>query len=425
MEKVFDVIIAGGGIAGGLAAAILDDANPDLELLLLEKDRSFGGRLRSTALDRERFGYGLGIVGETLFHFWDKILKKDPESLDLPSFATGEVNNLGILSGSKLTTIRFADSINPEGAHSIIGNAIKREWGGIEELLEISRDSKEAKQAFAKTFGGNKKSSAAILLEHLARLWGVANIWKANTYALIERLRRGQQRFYKGDWDGAFSHLIERIIAKNKLTLKTDCQIIRGSHEDGLWSLESKSGIFKGKKLLVAHSPWDSAMWLPKESMGPDILGLTLKTKPVSVLCISGQLVGAAADLDVMLFPAENVRAALGAGGEICFQYAVDYDLSHNNDALAKLVKRLHRARKKLLKAQPDLEISGDHLVLLPVGWSQSCNHNEREWLDKLDPNRLQSPNLAFCGDAYGPHLNGEKNLVESVNLACRAILSP
>ena len=58
MEEKFDVIIAGGGIAGVLAATRINEVNPNARILLLEKEPRLGGRLKSTSKDDNRWGQG-------------------------------------------------------------------------------------------------------------------------------------------------------------------------------------------------------------------------------------------------------------------------------------------------------------------------------------------------------------------------------
>ena len=114
-QNQFDVIVAGAGIAGTLAALRLavghlaqaGDFSP-LKILLLEKEAVPGGRLRSLDDGDERpaWGYGLNGVSKPLIEFWQQTMRSDPDSVwDPDGFAAKEQDTLGILSGSELSTL--------------------------------------------------------------------------------------------------------------------------------------------------------------------------------------------------------------------------------------------------------------------------------------------------------------------------------
>ena len=100
-------------------------------------------------------------------------------------------------------------------------------------------------------------------------------------------------------------------------------------------------------------------------------------------------------------------------------QATLNFELTLSAPDVVKAVKRLRRARKKLLAAVPDLKTEGDHIALLPVAWSQPLAPNERKIMAKLGDYNFQKKHLAFCGDAYGPHLEGDKNIIGSAMKAC------
>ena len=100
-------------------------------------------------------------------------------------------------------------------------------------------------------------------------------------------------------------------------------------------------------------------------------------------------------------------------------QATLNFELTLSAPEVVKAVKRLRRARKKLLAAVPELKVDGDHIALLPVAWGQPLAPNERKVMAKLADFKFQAKHLLFCGDAYGPHLEGDKNIIDSALKAC------
>ena len=126
MENSYDVIIAGGGLAGILAAVKLHQAQPDLSILLLEKEAQLGGRLRRQDVANNQWNYGFYAIHAALFDVWDQLLKTDPEAPDLPTYARGTVEDGGILAAQHITPINVRQLFSPEGARAIAGGALAR-----------------------------------------------------------------------------------------------------------------------------------------------------------------------------------------------------------------------------------------------------------------------------------------------------------
>ncbi|MEN9834472.1 MAG: dependent oxidoreductase, partial [Pseudomonadota bacterium] len=73
-EQIYDVIVAGGGISGVMAAAKIAAANPNAKVLLIEKEAALGGRLRQSTAELPRPGYGLSAVSDALYEAWQETL---------------------------------------------------------------------------------------------------------------------------------------------------------------------------------------------------------------------------------------------------------------------------------------------------------------------------------------------------------------
>ena len=72
--KHYDVIIAGAGIAGTLAASRLHHTSPKTTIALIDQNPSIGGKLRSTIWKNQQFSYGMETLSKKLFEFLKNFL---------------------------------------------------------------------------------------------------------------------------------------------------------------------------------------------------------------------------------------------------------------------------------------------------------------------------------------------------------------
>lgn len=418
MEMVFDVIIAGGGLAGILTALRIHEARPEYKILILEKERAVGGRLKLTSPETGLWSCGLNRISKELSLFWDQELKKDPEAKDLPAFITRESLRVGVVSGTQITELSQTELFAKEGAKAIAGEAAVRDWVHVETLGDADEENRSQDQVFSQIWPTTRKSPSALVLEHIFKAYGVSDIWKANTRNLMKLAQLNQGYIFSGNWDEAITQLLARPDLNDQLTVKTKCRIAKSFYKDEIWELISEGGAFRGKRLVVAQPPWDALLWLSPEQMPPTIASITTKTTPTSVVVLSENIISAYDLPDTLLIPSEEVQVIVNPNKEICFQATLDYELTLQAPNVVKAIKRLRRARRKLLKAFPNLLISGDHLALVPVGWSHLISQSDKRWLKKFESLDFQSERLAFCGDCYGGEINGDKNLIGSVGIA-------
>lgn len=415
MTEVYDVIIVGGGLAGALMATRIHDVTPDASLLILEKESVLGGRMSSTSRERHHWGYGMSGISRGLFDFWNQSMKLDPESQDLPHFATGSFESLGILAAGKMTTVAWREAFAKEGARALAGGAAVRDWGLVEKFTQAVTSGQKADQVFSHAFEGNRKSPSALVVEQLAQCWGISELWAATSLAVIERSELWASGLVKGRWNEAVTAMLESPRLKERLTIKTEARVLDArQEEETVWSVKSEQGMFNGKRLVVAHSPWEAIQWLPKEYWPTALLTVASKTKPASVVILTESIKKSAPLPDTILIPAEGVQAMVEEH-EVCFQATLNFELTLQAPEVGKAIKCLRRARKKLCQAIPELELEGEHLTLLPVGWAQPTAASDRRWMEKLEKGNFQSLDLAFCGDAYGESFDGDKNLMASV----------
>lgn len=147
----FDIVVAGGGIAGVLTAARLALAVPQARIGLLEKDPTLGGRLRGTNREAQVFGYGLNAASDALFQFLRQtMLAAEPEGgLEAP--VDRRQQRVGVLSGNKISEVEIDQWFSAKGARMLGGMVAAREWPEVEEILRAKKPaSTEAEQASTK-----------------------------------------------------------------------------------------------------------------------------------------------------------------------------------------------------------------------------------------------------------------------------------
>ena len=409
-----DVIIAGSGMAGLLALSRLSRERPDWTFTLLERESWHGGRMRPSLPVEGARSCGLQAGTRDLLHFVC-------ESLGTPNFddILRPIRSVGVMTGQKIQELSFEELTTPAMARAIAGGAATKDWGKVEELLGAETLSDDAVTHLWK---GDKKSAALVPLEQLAHYWGVPELAGSSMRPLQSGFRAAKQGLWTGRWDQLFDELIADLRSTNRLRLVTRAQIMAARFDEKVWTLSSTQGTFLAPKLVVAQSPWEAILWLPKDNWPSRLINIASKTKPVSLVTLS-ELNSFNALPDLLFVTAEDVQM-VHLDGQICFQTPINFELTVQAPAVGKAVKRLKRARKKLAQIYPDLgPEGGEHLALLSVGWTHSIHPPEYKWFEKLDAAHIQQSHLAFAGDGIGAEASSDLNLIRSVKDAVNALL--
>ncbi len=414
----YDLIVAGAGVSGLLAAHRYCLANPEHKVIVLEKENRAGGRLGT--IEGDSRGTGFNAITPRLYEFWNQAIKHDPEADDLPTLVSGKQTQAAVLMGNKFSVFGTKLLCSDKGARALGGLAAQRQWSDVQKLFD-------AEDRFDKTFAdvwkAPRKSPATMVLETYAQAFGITNIWEATPGAIAERSSFYTSEPYTGDWSPALKALTKTFEESGQLTITTNARIINADHDGDEWHLKTAQGAIFGDKLVVAQAPWLASQWLPKKLWPTQLLTVVSKTKPVSLVTLSCPVEsGSTSELaQIIMIPSESVQASVSPK-EIVFQATIDYELSLQAPDVVKAVKRLKRAHRKLLAAVPEIKTGIERVALVPVGWAQTPTAQERKHLDRLKIDAVQDRHLAFCGDAYGQSLNGDDNLIESVVAACEAI---
>ena len=418
-----DIAICGAGLGGMLTALRLSKLLPDKTISILDKDPNPAGRLRTSNKEKKTFASGAHLMPSSL---WE-ILLRIGQDWD-PDFnpQVKVVESVGVLAGKNISHLPFSNLGLRAGAEVIGGRPAGRDWEtSVEQGLkkELSDQEKRSISALSKSTHVKRKKPAGVVIGHMASLAGVPDAWSSSPKSLLERMEWANQKFYLGDWSQIFSSLLEK--APN-IEICSDTLVTAAvQKENGNWQLKTNQGVFESKFLVVGTSPWETIKWMDKNLMPIPILNLALKSKPTSIVTYAVKLKQPLPNLGEMTYiAAENCTALYGGDHEICFVCHLDYELSLSAPEVVKAVKRMRRSCKKLL-AYLDLDqevVSFDHISLLPVGWTQSGGHMERALIQKINLEILCKETLIFVGDSYGPSLNSDENLSESVQNAIEYI---
>lgn len=461
----FDVVIAGGGAAGVLAAARLALSRPAGRIALLEKDPTLGGRLRGTDRAAQVHGYGLDAASDGLYEFWRQtLLAGDGHEGEGKLPSDRRQQRVGVMAGNKIAEVAIDLWFTAKGARMLGGLVAAREWPEVEEIFRAGATgagapvpapakaqrkgatlAAPAEAAEDEAEGGDeeeeeaeatldhpvshywkrtRKAASAEVLEHFACAFGIPDVWTASAAAVAERARYYASRLHAGVWDEAIQQLTSRPWFKERVTVLTNTRVVDAERLGDVWTLSTDAGPLTGLALVVAQPPWQAMAWLKRSLWPAQLLHVASKTKPVSTVVLSEHVETPELDIpDVVLVPSERAQIVRNGPREICFQATIDFELSMQAPAVVKAVRSLKRARKKLLMMYPGSVSETGHIALIPVAWAQPPAQAERRWLLRATKKSPNTPALAFCGDAYGDSYDGDANVVKSLLGACEAVV--
>jgi hypothetical protein len=272
---------------------------------------------------------------------------------------------------------------------------------------------------------------------------GITDLWSTPPDAFRERVGYHTGPLKRGPWQVAIAESLQKYVDAGIITLTTDCRVMSATFDgilpdpsksaassakvafaEGSWQLTTTKGVFVAPRLVVAQPPWQGLMWLPKHFWPSSLLAMASKVKPVSAVTLTERIEkSAAGDLpDIIMIPAEGVQAIRSSEDEITFQATIDFEISVQAPEVVKAVKRLKRARKKLLAARAGCMSENERIALVTVAWGQSAVVSETRLLQRMAKANLGSGNLAFCGDCYGASYVGDQNVIKSVVSATNII---
>jgi hypothetical protein len=409
----FDILIAGGGVAGVLAASRLGAAFPHAKIGLLEQSPEVGGRLRSSMQVEGEWGYGLSLVSPQLFDYLQQSLSSSLErELDVSEVIERRQHQLGFLSGGKLHRLRQHEVFFSIGAKILGGNAAANQWQEVWDIVSDPARSAETLAKQGKQFG---KNPAATVLTQFGPFCGIADMWHVPLGAIAARAKALAAGPYFGCWEKVLQELLRAGTATN-LQVVTACPIARARLEGEQWQLHTAKGSMQARWLLIAQSPWEAVEWLDKKSCHPWLWAMASQTTPTSAVVLVERIIAEGGDKEIstVFVPAEEtVVYRLGDSCLTC-QTIIDFENSLNSPAVVKAIKQLRRAVGKYKKNYPELTTAGEYLALKAVAWPHMGYSRALKREFAYDASFRQS----FCGDAYGSSFLPDENLIESVTNA-------
>ena len=282
-KETFDVIIAGGGLAGCLVAARLASSKPQAKLALFEKSFVFGGRALGVSWQDKFWGCGMNSLSNKLSEFIKNTIASCDLSGEIYADSSSLSSDVQVLSGGRLTSLESRSILTLKGTKALlaIGKAAPK-WQDFESCLA---GDEKSHLSLEKALDLKKNKAWQPLLKAWGALLGVAECNKASSNILKDRLEyicslkeSFSQLDFLGDLLCAPSQQVEKYL---------DNPILSCTKEDQFWLIESKQGSFSTKNLIVAQTPWDAYVWLDKKYFPKPILDIASRSKPISLVTLA------------------------------------------------------------------------------------------------------------------------------------------
>lgn len=416
-DSFFDIIIAGGGLAGLLALTRLRQIHPSAKILLLEKETHPGGRLR-TAEGKENPGAGgLHYISRDLFDFLNRTLIGCAVGEDF-SLPNQNSQTLGVLQGKKLDEIPLTELCSAKFAKIIGGNSAVKHWENFSEKLKQRTDDL-AFQALGKTLNIAKKDPFLDVLNIMSIPLGILNPSFATLASFEQRSHYISQGLYGGSW----SSVIERMIHWSEAQTILGKAILDSSFSNGRWELTLENEKVSAKTLVVAQSPWDTLPWLKRENAPGALVNTALKFSPMSVVSLVIHFQEDAELPDRILIPSEKSQVFQLSKHEYAIQVIIDYETFLDAPRVVQAVKQVKRSKVKICKQLNLPEPVEEFLSLRPIAWCHDADYDARKQVEDFDISKLNSKQLVFCGDAYGASYDPDQNLIKSVLATCSTLI--
>lgn len=143
MENLYDVLIAGGGMSGVLAASQLLEEHKDWKVAIVDKESRLGGRLASLNPEYGSWGYGLNRISSEIYKLLDQRLKCSLDNEDLSAFRAKDDSRFGVLSAGKVSETSISDVFHEKGGvRDIGGAAAQRDWSRVAALMDTVTNEK-------------------------------------------------------------------------------------------------------------------------------------------------------------------------------------------------------------------------------------------------------------------------------------------
>ncbi len=417
-DNVFDIIIAGAGLAGLLALTRFRQIHPSAKILLLEKESRLGGRLRVPEGKENLGSGGLHYVSLELYDFLNRTLAGCFSSEDDFSLPKETPHKLAILQGKKLDEILLSEVCSSQFAKILGGNSAAKQW---EKFIETFKNRSEEfnYQSLGKTANITKKDPFLDVLNIMSIPLGIVDPWFATSQSFEQRSHYIERGFFGGPWND----FIEKILNWAEAECMMGKPILDSNYEKGEWDLHLENEHVYSKVLVVAQSPWEAINWLKRDHAPVNLINLALKFSPLSAVSLNLYF---EKDLDLpdrILIPSEKTQVFQLSKRHYCIQSLIDYETFLDAPRVVQAVKQVKRSKTKICKQLSLPDPLEDFLSLRPVAWAHDAHYNSRKQVEDYDASKMNSKSLVFCGDAYGASYDPDQNTIKSLLAACSTVV--
>ena len=99
----------------------------------------------------------------------------------------------------------------------------------------------------------------------MASCWGIPDIWSTNCEILLEKANEYSASHLNGQWAEAAKQLAHQANHEHQLKVYLSTHILNANYQEEKWQLSTTGGKLKAPQLIIAQSPWDTILWLPKD----------------------------------------------------------------------------------------------------------------------------------------------------------------
>lgn len=419
----YDVVIAGGGMSGFLAAAHLAAQKSGASIHLIEAEKQCGGRLRSSRRESQRWGFGNNMISKELAAFLTETMTRIYPQWSMSQYLIQDLSEVGFCSGGKITKFSYSDILRSAGFKAMGGRAAAKEWSEAQE--QVLSGAKPQFDSVSKALSIKRNGASGTVLSQVGKAIGVPDIWSAPLELLKSKFQISDAendprdssaestQLITGYFDDLIDDSLELLQHDGFISLARQCRLLEVKQEENFWLLQTEKGPVRARELIMAIDPWSALSAMTREIMPVCVSNMALKAKPVSIVTLSSQMVSGDLNSNFLIIASEDVQI-VKHGDSLTFQATIDYEMSLDAPEVVKAVKRLKRAAKKLPQYAPGLEIKGEFVALVPVAWSQPTASQDHKFVEKMSKSHANA--LQFIGDAYGSSYNGDKNIIAGVS---------
>ena len=417
----FDLLVAGGGISGVLVAHRIKQLFPSLRLAVVEKESQLGGRLRATDWKQGHWGCGLNFVSKDLADFIERALAANPDSEALSHWASDYSSHSLVLAAGRTVPLSAEKMLANEALKAIGGGGLK---DFTEQFAEFVQEETTEEKALAKVMKLKPRHAVTAAIRSFAIQLGITHPEISLNVMYRDRYMRQRSELKVARWQSVCRAILEtNTDFENRVRVFRDCRIIEAEKDNGLWQIYTQQGLLTTKRLVVAQAPWQMIDWMKQDYLPKEVLSIALKTKPTSLVCLADKVKNQSIPdlMDCTFVKSEDVRA-FAFENTVYYILPIDYEVSLDAPSVVKAIKALKRAQKKLMGKIDGYESEKIHLSLFPIAWAQPASQMERKYVEKLAHSSFQSPDLSFCGDAYGLSYNPDRNVISSTLAVCELL---